>query len=94
MAVRTRRRSILQQPPWFRKESRNLYLLPAIIFALLIAIFFLYVPKFQTVLATSAVSVAHWFLPFGFGMAILLLDEGRKWMVRQKPKSWITKIAW
>ncbi|KAF1808571.1 Na/K ATPase alpha 1 subunit [Eremomyces bilateralis CBS 781.70] len=94
MAVRTRRLSILQHPPLFRKETRNLYLFPAIIFALLVAVLFLYVPRIQTVLATTAVPVAHWFLPMGFGMGLLLLDEGRKYCVRNFPKSIIARIAW
>jgi len=94
MAVRTRRLSILQHPPLFRKETSNWYLFPAIIFALLIAIFFLYVPKFQTVLGTYFVPAAHWFLPMGFGMGILLLDEGRKFCARKWPKGLAAKIAW
>lgn len=76
------------------RHSFNWYLVPAIIFALLIAILFLYVPKFHSVLGTSTVTVAHWFLPMGFGMGILLLDEGRKYLVRTYPRSWIAKAAW
>lgn len=72
----------------------NWYLLPAIIFALLIAIFFLYVPSFHNVLNTAVVPVQYWFLPMAFGMVILLLDEGRKWVVRHYPKSFVAKIAW
>jgi sodium/potassium-transporting ATPase subunit alpha len=94
MAVRTRRLSIIQHPPFIRKETRNYYLFPAIIFALLVAILFLYVPKIQTVLATTAVPVAHWFLPMGFGMGILLLDEARKYSLRRWPKGIIAKMAW
>jgi sodium/potassium-transporting ATPase subunit alpha len=94
MAVRTRRLSILQHPPLFKKETSNRSLFPAIIFALVVAIFWLYVPKFQSVLGTTAVPVAHWFLPMGFGMGILLLDEGRKFCVRKWPKGIMAKIAW
>ena len=94
MAVRTRRLSILSQPPLFRLSTQNLYLLPAIAFALVAAIFFMYVHKFQTVLGTSPVPVEYWFLPMGFGMGILLLDEGRKSLVRGKPGSSCAKLAW
>jgi sodium/potassium-transporting ATPase subunit alpha len=94
MAVRTRRLSILNHPPLFRKDTQNTWLFPSIIFSLLIAIFFLYVPKFQTVLGTDSVPVAHWFLPMGFGMAILLIDEARKFSVRKWPKGVLAKIAW
>lgn len=86
-ALRTRRLSVLT-------HAFNWYLLPAIVFALLIAIFFLYVPKFHDVLGTATVPVAHWFLPMGFGMALLLLDEGRKLMVRKKPEGVLARIAW
>ena len=63
-------------------------------FSNLIAIFFLYVPKFHTVLGTAIVPVEYWFLPMGFGMALLLLDEARKFVVRTYPKSFLAKIAW
>jgi len=94
MAVRTRRLSLLQHPPLFRRATRNFYLFPAIIFALLIAVFFLYVPKFQTVLGTAVVPVEHWFLPMAFGLGVLLLDEARKWAVRRNPSGWMSRIAW
>jgi sodium/potassium-transporting ATPase subunit alpha len=86
-AVRTRRISVLRQ-------RMNWYLVPAIIFALLIAIFFLYVPKFHEVLATTTVPAEHWFLPMAFGLGVLLLDEGRKFLARRYPSSLIAKIAW
>ncbi|KAK5686981.1 hypothetical protein LTS10_001117 [Elasticomyces elasticus] len=86
-AVRTRRLSVLN-------HSFNYYLLPAIVFALLIAILFLYVPKFHSVLGTSIVPVEYWFLPMAFGMGVLLLDEGRKYLIRTYPKSIIAKAAW
>ncbi|TKX27473.1 cation-transporting ATPase-like protein [Elsinoe australis] len=89
LAIRTRRLSLWQHPVW-----RNLYLGPAIVFAALIAVFFLYVPKFQDTLGTSRVPVEHWFLPMAFGMGILLIDEARKWAVRKYPKSLLAKAAW
>ncbi|KAF2095188.1 putative H /K ATPase alpha subunit [Rhizodiscina lignyota] len=92
--IRTRRLSILQHPPLFRKETMNIFLYPAIIFSMLIAIFFLYVPKFQEKLATAVVPVAHWFLPMVFGLAILLLDEARKAWARKYPRGLVAKCAW
>lgn len=86
-ALRTRRLSVL-------KHSFNWYLLPAIVFALLIAVFFLYVPKFNSVLGTARVPVEHWFLPMAFGMALLLLDEARKFGVRSSPTGFLARIAW
>jgi len=94
MAIRTRRLSILHHPPLFRKETQNLALFLAIIFALLITIFFLYVPKFQEVFGNMPVPVEFWFLPMGFGMGLILLDEGRKYALRRNPRGFIAKIAW
>ncbi|WPH03057.1 Hypothetical protein R9X50_00593100 [Acrodontium crateriforme] len=86
-AVRTRRRSILS-------HQINWYIFPAVVFALLVAILFLYVPKFHSVLGTATVPVQFWFLPMAFGMCWLLMDEGRKYIVRNYPKSFVAKCAW
>ena len=94
MAVRTRRLSIIQHPPLFLRRTRNLYLFPAIAFALVVAVIFLYIPKLQSVLGTTSVPVEHYFLPMGFGLGLLLLDEGRKCLVRTYPKGIVAKCAW
>lgn len=86
-AVRTRRLSLFS-------HAWNWYLPPAVAFALLIAVFFLYVPQFHDVLGTATVPVAHWFLPMAFGMGVLLLDEGRKVFVRKFPNGTLAKVAW
>ncbi|EKG18232.1 ATPase P-type K/Mg/Cd/Cu/Zn/Na/Ca/Na/H-transporter [Macrophomina phaseolina MS6] len=94
MAVRTRRLSILEHPPLWVKETRNLWLFPAILFSLGIAFLFLYPKKLQDTLATTSVPVEHWFLPMAFGMGILLLDEARKYAARRWPKGFVARIAW
>ncbi|KAL2873818.1 hypothetical protein SGCOL_011047 [Colletotrichum sp. CLE4] len=94
LAIRTRRLSLFQHPPIGNKRTQNLYLFPAIIFALLMAIFWLYVPEFQTTLATAPVPVEYWFLPMTFGLGILLIDEARKFAVRKWPAGIIAKCAW
>jgi sodium/potassium-transporting ATPase subunit alpha len=94
MAIRTRTQSILSHPPMFKRQTSNYFLFPAIIFALVIAILFLYPKKFNDVLGTSPIPVQHWFLPMAFGMGILLLDEGRKYMLRSYPKGIVAKLAW
>jgi sodium/potassium-transporting ATPase subunit alpha len=86
-AIRTRRLSVLQ-------HRMNYLLIPAIIFALVVALIFVYPPTLQDALGTASVPVAHWFLPMAFGMGILLLDEGRKYVVRNYPQSFLAKIAW
>lgn len=94
MAVRTRRLSLLQHPPLWIRETRNIWLFPAIVFSLGVAFLFLYPAKLQGVLATTQVPIAHWFLPMAFGMGILLLDELRKYAARRWPRGWVAKVAW
>ncbi|XMA20170.1 hypothetical protein WAI453_012961 [Rhynchosporium graminicola] len=94
LALRTRRLSIFQHPPLFNKMTQNRYLFPAMAFALVMAIFWLYVPKFQSVLGTTPVPVEHFFLPAAFGIGILFLDEARKWGVRNWPGGILDKCAW
>ncbi|KAH6692711.1 calcium-transporting ATPase [Plectosphaerella plurivora] len=94
LAVRTRHLSLFQQPPLFNRRTQNLYLFPAIVFALAMAIFWLYVPEFQRVLGTAPVPVEYWFLPMTFGLGILGIDEARKFAVRKWPQGFLAKIAW
>ncbi|KAI0526203.1 hypothetical protein F5B22DRAFT_147051 [Xylaria bambusicola] len=94
LAVRTRRWSIFQHPPAFNKRTQNLYIFPAILFALSMALLWLYIPQLHHILGTLPVPVEHWFLPFAFGSFILLFDETRKFFVRKYPKGPIGKLAW
>jgi magnesium-transporting ATPase (P-type) len=94
LAVRTRRLSIFQQPPILNRNTRNWHLLPAILFALIMAIFWLYIPAIQDVLGTTSVPIEHFFLPAAFGLGIILLDEARKYAVRRWPTGLLAKLAW
>ncbi|EED14272.1 H /K ATPase alpha subunit, putative [Talaromyces stipitatus ATCC 10500] len=94
MAIRTRRLSIFSHPPAFNKQTQNLLLFPAILFALGIAAFWLYIPRFQSVLGTTSVPAEHYFLPAAFGLGLLILDEGRKAAVRRWPGGVVAKLAW
>ncbi|EMD89795.1 hypothetical protein COCC4DRAFT_124864 [Bipolaris maydis ATCC 48331] len=94
LATRTRRLSIFQQPPIFNKTTQNLSLFPAMIFAIVVAFIFLYIPSLQRVISTTTVPVEHWFLPAAFGAGLLLLDEARKYCVRNWPNGFLAKIAW
>ncbi|CAL3970765.1 unnamed protein product [Diplocarpon coronariae] len=94
MCLRTRRLSIFQHPPLFNKITQNWYLFPAMAFALVMAIFWLYVPKFHSVLGTTEVPVEHFFMPAAFGVGILFLDEARKWGVRRWPGGLLDRCAW
>lgn len=94
MAIRTRRLSIFQHPPLFNQATSNWKLFPAIGFALVMAIFWLYIPAFHDVLGTTQVPVEHFFLPATFGLGILFIDEARKWAVRNWPHGLFAKCAW
>lgn len=94
LAVRTRRWSIFQAPPIFNKATQNLKLFPAILFALAMVFLWTYIPELQPVIGSSPVPVEHWFLPFAFGLFILLVDEVRKFFVRRNPDGWLAKAAW
>lgn len=94
MAFRTRHLSIFQYAPAFNKRTQNLYLFPAILVALLVLFFFLYVPPLQKVLMSTRVPAEHFFLAMGFGMFILFSDEARKWAVRKWPAGMMAKQAW
>jgi sodium/potassium-transporting ATPase subunit alpha len=70
MALRTRRLSIFQQPPAFNKATQNLYLFPAILFAVVIMFIFCYIPGLQRTVNTTSVPVEHYFLPMAFGFRL------------------------
>ncbi|PYH49773.1 cation-translocating P-type ATPase [Aspergillus saccharolyticus JOP 1030-1] len=94
MAIRTRRLSIFSHPPAFNKKTQNLLLFPAILFALCMAIFWLYIPPLQQTLNTTSVPAIHYFLPAAFGLGILVLDELRKAGVRRWPDGILARCAW
>lgn len=64
------------------------------LFALVMAFFWLYVPEFQNVLDTAEVPVEHWFLPMAFGIGLILVDEARKYCVRTYPRGILARMAW
>ncbi|PSN58991.1 calcium ATPase [Corynespora cassiicola Philippines] len=94
MAARTRRLSLFQQPPIFNKETQNLLLFPAMVFAIVIAFVFCYIPDLQRTIGTTQVPAEYWFLPAAFGIGLFVLDETRKWGVRLWPDGTWAKIAW
>ncbi|KAF2022309.1 calcium ATPase [Aaosphaeria arxii CBS 175.79] len=94
LATRTRRLSLFQQPPIFNKETQNLLLFPAMLFAIVIVFIFCYIPSLQKSILTTQVPVEYWFLPAAFGLGLLILDEARKYAVRTWPKGFFARIAW
>jgi sodium/potassium-transporting ATPase subunit alpha len=94
MAIRTRHLSIFSHPPVGKKETRNILIFPAIVFALAIAFIFCHIPGLQGVATSAQVPVEYWFFPVAFGLGLLTIDEGRKAAVRRWPGGWVAKCAW
>ncbi|KAI5302911.1 hypothetical protein KEM56_000234 [Ascosphaera pollenicola] len=94
LATRTRRLSIFQQWPLFKKETANPSLFISMIFALCIVFIFCYIPGLQRSVDTTSVPVEHFFLPIAFGLFLLGMDEARKYCVRRWPKGILARIAW
>ncbi|KAH9965074.1 sodium-potassium ATPase [Russula compacta] len=92
LSTRTRRSSIFQQPPTW---SVNPATIPAALCALGIGIFFSYVGIFHhNAFQTSDIPVRFFFLPLGFALALVLLDETRKLIVRTYPRGFVAWLAW
>ncbi|KAK8853203.1 hypothetical protein IAR55_003905 [Kwoniella newhampshirensis] len=97
LSTRTRRLSIFQSNPFtflLHRGTGNWRLLPAMLASLAFLFFFSYVPFFQHTFLTRGVSIEHFFIPFGFALAISILDESRKYGVRRWPKGFLAQVAW
>jgi sodium/potassium-transporting ATPase subunit alpha len=62
LLTRTRRLSIIQQPPIGPKSTRNLYIFMAMGFTISILVLFIFIPFFQDIFHTRAVNVEYWFI--------------------------------
>ncbi|KAH9965077.1 sodium-potassium ATPase [Russula compacta] len=92
LSTRTRRSSIFQQPPTW---GVNPAVIPAALCALLIGIFFSYVPVFHDAFfQTSDIPARHFFIPMTFALGLLVLDETRKLIIRTYPRSFLAWLAW
>ncbi|KAG1750393.1 uncharacterized protein EDB91DRAFT_686824 [Suillus paluster] len=93
LSVRNRRVSIFQSNPLWGPR-RNLLVLVGMTGTVLICIVNLYGPGFQQVFNTRPIPGMFWGLPYIFALGILLMDESRKAIVRNYPKSLIAWLAW
>lgn len=93
LAIRNRRVSLLQSNPLWGPRQ-NLIVPVAMVGTALIAVVNLYGSGLQRVFFTSPIPGKFWGPPFGFAVAILIMDELRKLVVRTYPKSIIAKMAW
>jgi len=93
LSVRNRRVSILTSNPLWGPR-RNLAVPAGLLATALIGVTNLYGPGLQRVFGTTPIPTKFWFIPFGFALGILIMDETRKAIVRSYPKSIIAKMAW
>ncbi|KAF9206569.1 hypothetical protein BGZ59_011607, partial [Podila verticillata] len=93
LSIRNRRLSILQADP-IRAKRRNLWLFAGMLASLLMAIMVTEVPGIQDVMLTRSVPIKYWLLPLPCALAILLVDEMRKLMLRTYPNSVFGYLAW
>lgn len=85
LAIRNRRVSLLQSNPLWGPR-KNLIIFAGMVGTALIAIVNLYGPGLQQVFYTTPIPGMFWGPPFGFALAILIVDELRKLIVRTYPK--------
>jgi hypothetical protein len=93
LSSRTRYASFFTQNPFFGK-SRNLTIVFGIIFSSGVGLLITLVPWFNHVFHTRPVPVKYVCPALGFGVALFLLDEIRKFFVRKYPNSFLAKMAW
>lgn len=96
LTVRNKRLSLFQANPITNGKHgrRNYYLFPAMLVSLVIAIFVTEVGGMNKVFGTAPVPIEYWFIPLGLGLGLLLMDELRKLVVRERPQSIVARCSW
>ncbi|KAJ3236078.1 hypothetical protein HDU81_011195 [Chytriomyces hyalinus] len=92
-AARNRRMSILDSNPLWGPRA-NWMLFVGMGVSLSCGFLNVYTPGIQGLFGTGLVPVEFWVLPVGFGVAVLVLDEVRKLVVRTWPESVVGYCAW
>ena len=85
LSIRNRRVSLLQSNPLWGPRQ-NLIVPVGMVGTALIAVVNQYGPGLQKVFSTTPIPAMFWGPPFGFALAILIVDEVRKLIVRTYPK--------
>ena len=94
LAIRTRYESGIFQANPFYGPKRNLRLPLFMFLAFIFLLILTLVPWFNNVFSTREVPVKYACAAIGYGSCILIVDETRKWIVRNRPNSWIARVAW
>jgi sodium/potassium-transporting ATPase subunit alpha len=86
LGTRTQYLSLFQHNP-LRGPGRNWYLFLAISISVALAAIVVYIPPLNTALGTRPIPFEFWFLPLGWTVGLILLDELRKLAVRRIRKT-------
>ncbi|CAF1521401.1 unnamed protein product, partial [Adineta steineri] len=93
LSSRTRHVSFFRHNPFFGK-ARNLTIVFGIIFSTCVGLIITLIPWLNHVFKTHPVPVKFVCPAIGFGAAMFILDEIRKFFVRRYPNSFLAKMAW
>ncbi|KAH9816531.1 hypothetical protein DFH28DRAFT_965583 [Melampsora americana] len=94
LSVRTRRLSIINHFPGSQGAGQNFFIFPAMFISPILAIIISFSPFLQGALGTRPIGYESFLAPIFLSLVILLIDEFRKWGVRNHPNSLLAKIAW
>jgi len=93
MSVRTRTLSFFQHNPFYG-INKNHKIFMAMICSIIITLIITLVPFFNHIFHTRPVQVRYYFIALSFGCLVFILDEIRKFFVRNFPNSCYAKLAW
>ncbi len=93
LTTRTRYVSFFNHNPFFGK-ARNWTIIIGIVFSSSVGLIITLVPWFNSVFKTQPVPIQYVCPALGFGLALFLFDEIRKFLVRRYPNSFLAKMAW
>ncbi|KAJ1658656.1 hypothetical protein IWQ61_002144 [Dispira simplex] len=82
-----------EEPPDESHSGRNPTIFLGWACSIGLALLIIYIPFFNNTFNTRPIPVQFFFMPIGYAMGMLLLDEIRKFMVRRKTKPFL-QIAW
>jgi sodium/potassium-transporting ATPase subunit alpha len=93
LSSRTRHVSFFKHNPFFGK-ARNLTIIFGILFSTCVGLVITLIPFLNHIFKTHPVPVKFVCPAIGFGTALFLIDEIRKFLVRRYPNSFLAKMAW
>ena len=92
-ATRTRYTSLVRHNPFWGRGC-NWYVFLAMIISAGVQILITQIGWFNRVFQTGPVPVKYVMPALGFGTLWVLIDEGRKFIIRRYPRSFIARMAW